>query len=100
MIIITENPGYLTVVGHAGKAPDLVCEGVTMLLLTLIASLEDLTEDPIEYVVEQGNALLTYGYPSKQARLLIDSFFIGVEGIAKINPDKIRVSRQERHKTF
>lgn len=100
MITITDNPGYLTVAGHAGTAPDITCEGVTILLLNLIASLEELTDDPIEYMVEKGNALLTYGYPSERARLLIDSFFLGVEEIAKLDPDKVRVSRQERHKTF
>lgn len=95
MITITERAGYLTVAGHAGEPPDLVCEDVTAILQTLIRSLKELTDDEISYTVEKGNALLTYGYPSEQARLLIDSFFIGACAVANAFPDKVRVSRLE-----
>lgn len=95
MINITEKPGYITIVGHAGPPPDLICEGVTALFQTLVASLEDLTDDTISSVVEKGFSLLTYGYPSERARLLIDSFFVGVSTMAANFPDKVQVSRQE-----
>lgn len=97
MITITERAGYLTVTGHAGEPPDLVCEDVTALLQALIMSLEKLTEDQIEYVVEKGMALLTYGTPSERARLLIESFFIGACAVADSFPDKVRVTRQASH---
>lgn len=98
MIDITEHEGRITVTGHAGPPPDLVCEDITALFQTLILSLEQLTYDRISYKVEKGNALLTYSNLSKEAQLLIESFFVGACAVASTFPSKVRVSRQARHK--
>ena len=52
MIVIRVREDGVTVSGHAGFAgvgKDIICAGVTALTQTLIKSLNDLTEDKIEY---------------------------------------------------
>lgn len=99
MIRVTEHEGYIRITGHAGKPPDLVCEDVTALMCSLILSIQKLTDDEIIVTVEKGNALLTYGYLSERARLLIDSFFVGVDAVANKFPDRVQASRLEDEKS-
>lgn len=79
MIVITALPGKITVTGHAGCAPsgqDVVCAGVSVLVETLAASLEELTEDKFIYEVRSGRAVLDYyGTLSEGGTLLVESFF-------------------------
>ena len=80
MITITTTPHKLTITGHAGHAEhgqDIVCAAVSALALTLIHSIEQLTEDKIEYEIESGNISVKHGNLSEKARTLTDSFFIG-----------------------
>ena len=80
MITITTTPHTLTITGHARAAPhgqDIVCAAVSALALTLIHSIEQLTEDKIEYEIESGNISVKHGNLSEKARTLTDSFFIG-----------------------
>lgn len=81
MIMIKRSPGRIDIRGHAmydkpGK--DIVCAAVSMLTYTLIDSLEQLTKDKIEYNMEDGNVWIKYKELSREAELLIDSFFIGL----------------------
>jgi uncharacterized protein YsxB (DUF464 family) len=84
----------LTVEGHARYAEwgkDIVCAGVTALVQTLIKSIEDLTEDEIEYEISPGRADIRYGNLSEKSKTLVDSFFIGMCLIADEFPENVRI---------
>lgn len=90
MISINHNPGILTITGHAGAGPpgqDIVCAAVSVLLQTLAASIEALTDDKIEYDINPGNARLEYKHLSEKSRTLMGAFFIGISGIAAGYPE-------------
>lgn len=94
MIKVHIAPSYLHVEGHAGYAPagqDIVCAAVSALTLTLADSLQALTEDNIQSTLVNGDAFIAFENPSEEAKLLIDSFFIGVSGIARSYPDHIEI---------
>ena len=80
--------------GHAGYAAsgeDIICAAVTALSGTLVKSIEDLTDDKIEYDVQPGWVDARYKDLSEKARALIDSFFIGVCMVDEIQPGYIRI---------
>ena len=84
MITISSTQHKLTITGHARAGPhgqDIVCAAVSALALTLIHSIEQLTEDKIEYEIESGNISVKHGNLSEKARTLTDSFFIGCSRI-------------------
>ena len=94
MIAVSVRKGRITASGHAGFAEagkDIVCAGVTALIQTLVKSVDDLTEDKIEYEISPGRADIYYGDPSEEGKLLVDSFFIGICMIADEFPDHVRI---------
>ena len=94
MIVVRVREDGITVSGHANYeeyGKDIVCAGVTTLTQTLIKSLKDLTEDKIEYEMSLGRADIKYRDLSKEGKLLVDSFFIGVCLIADEFPDHVRI---------
>lgn len=96
MIEITRFKDRIKIEGHAGYAEpgkDIVCAGVSTLSQTLIASVEDLTEDTIEYVIDEQSATIDIKFwnLSDVAKALIDSFFIGVEMIANEFPNHVNI---------
>ena len=94
MIEVSISKGAITVTGHAGYAPvgqDIVCAGVTTLTQTLIKSLEDLTEDKIQYKILPGRVYINYGNLSEKAKNLADSFFVGICMIANEFPEYVRI---------
>ena len=94
MIEVSVRKDEVKVSGHANYAvsgSDIVCAGVTALVQTLIKSIEDLTEDKIEYEISPGRADVKYRNLSKKSRTLVDSFFIGVSMIADEFPDYVRI---------
>lgn len=99
MVQITERNGRVTVSGHAGYAPlgqDIVCAAISALTQTLIASIEELTGNKIKCDLRRGNAVIEYEDLTEDAQLLVESFFIGAEGIAKAYPDCVRTVRMDR----
>lgn len=98
MITITQTPNSITVCGHAGYAEhgkDIVCSAVSTLTQTLIASLEELTEDEFSYQAEAGNVNIVFEKDlSEDAHLLIKSFFIGASGVAGAYPDNVKIIDQ------
>lgn len=95
MIEISVRSDDLTVTGHAGYAPagqDIICAGVTALVLSLEASLESLTEDKIESSISPGRVEIHYKNPSEAAKLLIDSFFLGICKIAREYPEYVGIA--------
>ena len=94
MIKITRHNDGISLIGHANYAEhgrDIVCAGVSVLVQTLIQSLEDLVTDEIKYDMSPGLVDIKHGHLSENARLLIDAFFIGIEAIADEYPDHVRV---------
>lgn len=94
MIVVNVRKDGIAVSGHAGYAEpgkDIVCAGVTALVLTLARSLEDLTDDKIEYEISPGKAYIHYGNLSEAGMLLVDSFFLGICLIADDFPEHIKL---------
>lgn len=80
--------------GHAGYAAggeDIICAAVTALSGTLVKSIEDLTDDKIEYDVRPGWVDIKYGNLSEKSKTLVDSFFIGIQLIVDEFPENIRI---------
>ena len=95
MIEVNVKNGEIRVLGHAGYAPqgqDIVCAGVTALTQTLAASLDKLTDDKPDYTIAPGIFKLKTRNLSTKSKLLVDSFFIGVCGIADAYPDYVRIT--------
>lgn len=94
MIEVTVRKDRIVVEGHAGYAPfgqDIVCAGVTALAQTLVRSVQDLTEDKIEYDISSGRIDIKYGNLSEKAQTLVDSFFVGICTIADEFPENVRI---------
>lgn len=94
MIEVDVRKDGITVIGHAGYAPigqDIVCAGVSTLTQSLIKSIEDLTADKIEYEISPGWVGIKYGDLSETSKTLVDSFFIGICGIAEAYPEHVRI---------
>ena len=94
MIEVSVHEGEIKISGHANYAvfgSDIVCAGVTALAQTLIKSIEDLTDDKIEYEIAPGRVDIKYGNLSEKSRALVDSFFIGICMIADEFPEYVRI---------
>ena len=94
MIEVRIRPERIEISGHAGYAEpgkDIVCAGVTALTQTLIQSIENLTEDEIEYRISLGKAEIEYRNLSEKSKTLVDSFFVGIRLIADEFPDYVAI---------
>lgn len=94
MISVKVTPEHISIHGHARYAPigsDIVCSAVSALSQTLIDSIEELTDDKIEYAVNQGMIDIYTKRLSDSGKLMIDSFILGVTRIAESYPDYIQV---------
>ena len=73
--------------GHAGFAEageDIVCAGVSALVLNAVNSVEAFTEDSCEIETDEESGLISLMFthkPSKEATLLMKSLMLGLEGI-------------------
>lgn len=94
MIEVRIRPERIEISGHAGYAEygkDIVCAGVTALTQTLIQSIENLTDDKIEYRISPGKVEVEYRNLSEKSKTLVDSFFIGICMIADEFPDYVKI---------
>lgn len=94
MIEVRIRPERIEISGHAGYAEpgkDIVCAGATALTQTLIQSIENLTDDKIEYRISPGKAEIEYGNLSEKSKTLVDSFFVGICLIAEEFPEYVKV---------
>lgn len=86
--------GRITIQGHANYAPlgqDIVCASVSTLVQVMIASIEQMTQDKIEYSIQPGMVDIEFRDLSEQAQFLISSFFIGVQMIADQYPNNVQI---------
>ena len=95
LIEVSVRKDRITVSGHARYAPtgqDIVCAGVSTLSQTLIKSIEDLTQDNIEYSISLGRVDIKYRNLSERSRTLVDSFFVGICMIVDEFPECVRIT--------
>lgn len=75
--------------GHSGFAEsgfDIICAGVSVLVINTINSIKQLTADKISVHTDENSGLIQCEFsqiPSKEAELLLDSLVIGLKGIRK-----------------
>lgn len=88
--------------GHAGfdeYGHDIVCAGVSALVINTINSIERFTEDVCKKKANEKTGYIRFLFkqePSKEASLLISSMILGVEEIAKsVGDDYIRIIYKE-----
>lgn len=94
MIAVSVRKDGIAVSGHAGYAEvgkDIVCSAVTALTQTLVKSIEDLSDNEIEYEISPGRADIRWRNLSEKTKTLVDSFFIGICMIAYEFPDNVRI---------
>ncbi|WP_069987168.1 ribosomal-processing cysteine protease Prp [Massilioclostridium coli] len=94
MIVVEKSERSVSITGHAGYAEqgkDIVCAGVSTLVQTLIKSIETLTRDKIEYSLSAGKSVIKYRNLSESSKLLIDSFFVGIQMIAEEYPCYVKI---------
>lgn len=94
MITIQITPELLTVDGHACFAEpgrDIVCAAVSALTINLLNSINALTPDTVQADIGDGHIEFGIGNLTEAARLLVDSFFIGVSSVADEHPEYVRI---------
>lgn len=83
--------GFL-IKGHAGYAnsgKDIICSAVSSVVITIVNSIETFTNDEFECEMEDGFVKFDFRQkPSKEAKLLIDSLWLGLTGLNKEFGDK------------
>lgn len=92
MIQIYMDGSKILVEGHAGFAPpgqDIICAGVSALTQTLVQALDVLAPGEAAFYIEPGKAVIQFQMHSEKSRLLVSSFFIGVEMIAQEYPENV-----------
>ena len=80
----------ITVSGHAGyadKGHDIVCAAVSVLVNTLVESMEEVTRGQLDCIQRDGFTHMVY-WPwfDDGVQVLIRAFFIGVGGVAEAYP--------------
>lgn len=96
MITVNRYSDRITVEGHANFAAygqDIVCAGVSTLVQTLIQSVEELTTDKIQYDMQPGTVDIKFWSLSDLTKVLVDSFFIGIEQIISEYPDYVELCK-------
>lgn len=89
MITILVTPNKIHMSGHANTAPrgsDIVCSAVSALTLTLIRGLAEIACMGLSESVEPGNICIEWQTINDTGKALIDTWFLGICGIAAEYP--------------
>ena len=95
MITVERYSDRITLRGHANYAEigkDIVCSAVSVLVQTLVQSVETLTADRIEANMQPGKVDIKFWCLSDPSKVLIDAFFIGIKGVAESYPACVKVN--------
>lgn len=95
MIEVSRLQDGIKIRGHANYAPrgqDIVCSAVSILIQTLIQSIEELTADKIKYSMSPGKVDIKFWCLSDRSKVLLDAFFVGVDMLATTYPDNVSCS--------
>ena len=89
MISILVTPDKIHVSGHANTAPrgsDIVCSAVSALTRTLIWGLKEIACMELQESVEAGNICIEWQTINDTGKVLVDTWFLGICGIAAEYP--------------
>lgn len=89
MITVLIAPNKIHISGHANTAPygaDIVCAAVSAITLTLIRGLKEIARLGLKESVEPGNICIEWQTVNDTGRSLIDTWFLGICGIAAEYP--------------
>ena len=89
MITVLVAPNRIHISGHANTAPrgsDIVCAAVSAITLTLISGLENIAYMSLYESVEPGNICIEWQTINDTGKALIDTWFLGILGIAEQYP--------------
>ncbi len=84
--------------GYAAAGEDIVCAGLSALVINTINSIEALTEEAFSLEKDEEKALLALRFddiPGKEAALLMDSLVLGIEGIQKQYQQFVKLTFKE-----
>ena len=89
VITVLVAPNRIHVSGHANTAPhgsDIVCAAVSAITLTLIKGLENIAHMSLYESIEPGNICIEWQTINDTGKALIDTWFLGILGIAEEYP--------------
>lgn len=92
MIRVQRAKNRITIAGHAGYAEsgrDIVCAAVSVLTYNLQESIEKLTDDEVGFSFFEDEVVIEYGKVSHTAKVLIDSFIVGIKLISSNYSDYV-----------
>lgn len=98
MIDVLVTLDKIHVSGHANTAPkgsDIVCAAVSALTLTLIRGLKDIAGLQLHKSVEAGNICIEWQTMNDTGKALVDTWFLGVCGIAAEYPGIIFINSDQ-----
>ncbi len=87
--------------GHAGYAEagsDIVCAAVSVLVTNTVNSIDELTDDDFSGEIDEENAVIALEFndvPSREAKLLMDSLVLGMEGICQEQRKYVKLTFKE-----
>ena len=91
----------LRILGHAGYeqyGKDIVCAGVSALVVNLVNAIEQLTDDPIVVQTDEAQGLIEFKFcrqAGHDATLLMQACIMGLEAIQQEHSDYIRLLFKE-----
>lgn len=103
-VMIYKKEGYIEgfhFSGHAGfakRGKDIVCAGISALVINLVNSVEQLTDDGFTCEADEDLGDVEFhlkDVPSERANLLMESFLLGVKGIENTYGKYISVNFRE-----
>ena len=89
------------VIGHSGYASegsDIVCAGISILVINTCNSLEELTDREIHVVTNEEEGLISCRLkddPTKQTELLFSSMILGLKNLEEMYGDYIQLTFEE-----
>lgn len=96
MIVVESSDNKIVATGHAGydvEGRDIVCAGFSALVYTLIESIQRLTNTKIDATVKSGYTKIELpNNISKECKLIVESFLLGVEMMAESYPQYIKLT--------
>ena len=101
--IFKANDTYegIRIEGHAGYAEagyDIVCAGISVLIINFINSIDSFTDDKFVVKEDEERGLIEFKFenrPSKEALLFFKSLIMGLEDLEKENKDFISLDYKE-----
>ncbi len=87
--------------GHSGYAEagsDIVCASVSTLVINTINSIENFTNDDIEYTVNEEDAVINFiikGKKSEESLLLLKSLVLGITFLHEAYSEFIKIAFKE-----